>query len=125
MLEGIQIPNCPTQLRTVAERLMMMVTKPGYTVGDYNSITKLDKMLMMDYWKEYDRLVEQASERFFLTQEKAYIQFRQWFVKYATDPDLISRATRWLVSHNYLFLDPDVQQRAMLAEQKFSNAIRG
>jgi hypothetical protein len=101
MLDGIQIPNCPSQLRAIAERLMMMVTKPGYSVGSYNSVTQLDKMLILDYWREYDDLHD---------TDLADYDFKEWWLTKATEPDLVSRAARWLVSHNYLFLDPDVQK---------------
>ena len=115
LLEGIRIPNCPTQFRYVAEQLMMLLTKPGYSTGDYNSVTELDKILTLVYWKEYDYLY---------IDNNTASNFDEWFMKNATEADLISRARRWLVSHNYVFLKPDVQERAMEASEKFSKAVR-
>ena len=114
LLGGIQIPNCPSQFKSVAEQLMMMITKPGYSVPDYHNVSQLDKMLTLYYWQEYDGLTEA------LTQN----DFVKWFLESATMPDTISRAIRWLSSHNYVFLKPDVQERATEASNKWRQSIR-
>ncbi len=113
LMGNIKILNCPTQFRYVAENLMMMLTKLDYSVGDYNSVTELDKILTIDYWREYDQFIEGLD----------FKNFKLWFVGRATEADLISRARRWLVSHNYLFLKPEIQERALEAADKFSRAI--
>jgi len=115
MLDGIQIPNChPTELRKVAERIMNMVTALDYSVGDYNSVTELDKKLTVDYWEKYDDIDTDSS----------IYEFRQWYLK-ATEPDTINRALRWLISHNYLIIKESVRERAMKASENFSQAVRG
>ncbi len=123
LLGGIQIPNCPSQFRVVAERLMMMATKPGYSVGDYNTMTELDKILMLDYWREYDGLTTKEHEIYY-TQEQSYQGFKQWFVHKATAPELIRRARQWLVEHQYLIPRSEVSDRAFEAGEKFTKAIR-
>lgn len=119
LLGEIQIPNCPSQFKSVAEKLMMMATKPGYSVSDYNNVTQLDKILMVDYWQEYDNLQEWITP----PPKEPIKYFSDCFVKLATPPDLIARATRWLVEHNYLFLKPEVQERAIQASNKWRQAV--
>jgi len=114
LLGGIQILNCPSQFRGVAEQLMMLLTKPGYSVGDYHNVTHLDKLLTLDYWKEYDGLSQAISAN----------KFEDWFISTATSPDLLTRARRWLVERNYLFLKESVAQHAHEAGEKFSKAVR-
>jgi len=110
MMDEIQIPNCPSQFKGVAEKLVMMASKPGYSCPDYNTVSQLDKMLMLAFWKEYDGLKQD--------------DFEKWFLSEATMPDLITRARRWLVERHYLILKPDVVERAYEAESKFSKAIK-
>ena len=109
ILGNIQIPNCPSQFRLVAENLMMLATKPGYAVGKYINITELDKILTLDYWREYDNL-DMAN-------------FKEWFIRKSTPADLISRARRWLEEHNYVFIDPTVKERAMLASDRWQQSV--
>lgn len=117
MLGNIQISNCPSQLRRIAENIVNMATQLDYSFPDYHTITELDKRLMVDYWKNYDGLKFDSVE--------AIVGFDKWFIKSATHPDLITRARRWLIEHNYLIIKPDVAERAYEAESKFSKSIRG
>ncbi len=114
MFDGIQIPNCPSQFKSVAERLMMMATKPGYSVPDYNTVSQLDRILTLHFWKEYDGLNDSISPK----------DFENWFLSSSTSSDIITRARRWLVERNYLILKPDVQEYAMEASQKFRQSVR-
>ena len=116
MLDSIQIPNCPAQLKVVAENIMNMACKPGYSVGDYNKITELDKLLTWDYWMEYDNLR--------LQNGNSLTGLREWFTSKSTPEDLISRARRWLVEHNYVFCKQDVVERAYEAGNKFSKSMK-
>ena len=115
MLDGIRIPNCPSQLKVVAENIVNMATKLGYAVGNYNTMTNLDKILMVDYWREFDGLTLDVLES----------GWREWFINKATLPDLITRARRWLVEHNYLIIPQDITDRAYSASEKFSKAVKG
>jgi hypothetical protein len=116
MMGDIKIPNCqPKELCTVCERIMNMVTALDYSVGDYNSVTELDKLLTVDYWKTYDGL----------TLEQLESGWRDWFVHKATEAEIISRARRWLVERNYLLLKPEIIERSQAASAKFSNAVKG
>ncbi len=114
MLDGIRIPNCPSQFKVIAENLINMATKPGYSVGDYSTMTELDKLLMMDYWKEYDSFIVGLD----------FNNFKLWFVHRATAPELIRRARQWLSEHQYLILRTEVAERAYQAGEKFSRAIK-
>ncbi len=113
LLGDIQIPNCPSQFKSVAERLMMMATRPGYSVPDYHSVSQLDKILTLHFWQEYDGLDKSISQK----------DFENWFLSSATSPDMITRARRWLIERNYIFLKPEVQENAMEASHKFRQSI--
>lgn len=118
MLDSIRVPNCPSHFKVIAENIMNMVTKPGYSVGDYHTMTELDKMLMLDYWQEYDSID--------CSDDKWDYHFdRSWFVRNATAPELIRRSRQWLSEHNYIILKPDVAERAYEASNKFGRAIKG
>ncbi len=116
MLDGIRIPNCPSQFKVIAENIMNMASKPGYSVGDYNTMTELDKMLMLDYWREYDGLVLPTSD--------LNGGFKNWFVHKATSTELLRRARQFLTERNYLILKESVAQHAQEAGEKFSRAIK-
>lgn len=118
LLGGIQIPNCPSQLRAVAEHLIMLLTKPGYAVGDYRNITELDKILTIDYWREYDGMNP-------VLNCDTVVGFRDWFIHKATSPDLITRARRWLMERNYVFVKENVQGYATEASNKWRQAVKG
>ncbi len=116
MLDGIRIPNCPSQFKTIAENIMDMVTKPGYSVGDYNTMTELDKILLIDYWQEYDGLPPFGN---------GFLLDKGWLIHKATSAELLRRARQWLVEHQYLIgIKPDVAERAFEAGNKFSRSIK-
>jgi len=117
LLESIQITNCPVQFRKIAEQLVMMATKPGYSVGSYNTMTELDKMLMWDYWREFDGMKPTLNC-------STITGIREWFIHEATAPELIRRARQWLSEHQYFLIDESVAQRAHEAGTKFSKAIK-
>jgi len=118
MFQAIRVPNCPSEFRAVAENILSMATKPGYALSDYNTMTELDKNLMWDYWFEFDAL----SSYGMLFDNNA--EFKAWFVKKATPPELIRRARQWLTERNYLIVKPEVQKRAYEAGSKFSRSIK-
>ncbi len=117
MLDGIRIPNCPSQFKVIAENIMNMATKPGYSVGDYNTMTELDKILIWDYWREFDGMKP-------VLNCDTVAGFKEWFIHKATAPELIRRARQWLSEHQYLILRQDVADRAYEAGNKFSRAIK-
>ena len=122
MLDGIQIPNCqPKELRVVAEKIMTMVMALDYSLTDYNSVTELDQKITVDYWREFNGLL---IRNFFDPDDNEALQeFKKWYLK-ATEPDLISRAMRWLISHNYLIIKETVRERAQKASENFSRAVK-
>ncbi len=121
MLNGIRIPNCPSSsisghsLRTVCENLMNMATKPGVSFTGYRTVTELDNMLALAYWREYDDM---------LTLATLNDSFDDWFIHKATSWEAIRRSREWLAQHNYIFVQSDVQQRALEAGVKTSRTIK-
>jgi hypothetical protein len=116
MLDGIRIPNCPSQFKTIAENIMNMMTKPGYSFGSYNTMTEADKILMVNYWEEYDNLEEVIG--------RDGLSFYNWFLYKATPPELIRRARQFLVERHYLIPNAPVAERAYQAGEKFGRAIK-
>jgi len=128
MFEAIRVPNCPSEFRAVAENILMMATKPGYSIGDYNTMTELDKNLMWDYWIEFDAFSTTLAEVAYAKHRNPFNEhpnMKAWFVKKATAPELIRRARQWLLEHQYIFVSPDVQKRAYEASSKFRQSIKG
>jgi hypothetical protein len=123
MLGAIRVPACPSEFRAVAENILSMATKPGYALSDYNTMTELDKILMMNYWLEFDGLNEHWE--LIDKEQKLYQMSQNWFVKHATPPELIRRARQWLTEHNYLIVKETVAQNAQKAGQKFRQSVRG
>ena len=121
MLDGIRIPNCPStsicgfSLRSVCENIMNMAIKLGVSFTGYHTVTELDNMLAIAYWQEYDGMKE---------LDKISSSFDNWFIHVATAWEAIRRSREWLAQHNYIFVEPDVQQRAYEAGAKFSKAIK-
>ena len=93
MLDGIKVGNVPSQLRPIAENIMNLFNKPGFTFGDYRTMTEADKVLMVAYWKEYDLLNDALD---------GYVKFEIWFVTHATPPELIRRARQYLTERRWL-----------------------
>ncbi len=114
LMGNIQIPTCPSQFRGVAENLMMMLTKLDYKVSGYTNVTELDKILTVDYWREYDGLPNPS---------ELVGDFKYWFIRKATPADLISRARRWLQERNYIFLEDVVVERATKASDKWHQSV--
>lgn len=124
MMGMIQIPTCPSQFKIIAENLINMIAKPGYSVGDYNTMTELDKILMFDYWREYDGLMNPIYEVSFPSREQAFQNAKKWFIVKATSPELIRRARQFLTERNYLLPKEVVLQHAHEAGEKFGRAIK-
>lgn len=116
MLGNIQIPNCPSEFRKEAEQIVMMASGLDYSVGEYHSMTELDKILMWDYWKTYDGLPTTAS---------AIIDgLGTWFIHQSTAPEILRRARQWLTQHNYLIVNPDVAERATQAGDNWRKSLK-
>ncbi len=113
MLEGIRIPNCPSQFKVIAENIMNMAIKPGVSFTNYHTVTELDNTLALAYWREYDNMPLSSNN-----------SFEDWFIHKATSWELIRRSRQWLSEHHYVILSPDVAERAYQAGEKFSRAIK-
>ncbi len=113
MFNGIKIPNCPSQFKTIAENIMDMVTEPGYSIGDYSTMTELDKRLMLGYWRKYDGLDIALRGG-----------FDDWFIHKATSAELLRRARQFLTERNYLLPKESVIEHAHEAGEKFSRAFK-
>jgi hypothetical protein len=112
LFSDLYVKGCPSQFEKEANRILNMVAKPGYSIGDYHTMSQLDKKLMVDYWQEYDGLTT------------GLLDFPHWFETYASTPELIRRARQWLVEHNYLIIKSDVRDRADEAGDKFRVSMR-
>lgn len=119
MLQELYVKDCPAQFKKEADNLLNMVAQPGYSVGEYHTMTELDKKLMVDYWETYDGLNLEHIE-FEVTKD-----FKRWFVTEATPPELIRRARQFLSERNYIIINETVKEHAEEAGNKFRQSIRG
>jgi len=103
MLGEVVVEESPPAIKIIVERLLntLNVTK----VGNYNKMTELDKLLTLLYWETYDGL------NICLNLDK----FDKWYKEKATNPDLISRARRWLIENRYIIAKSSVTERAQQA----------
>jgi hypothetical protein len=128
-LDGeIHLPLCPPEFRGVAEKIMIMLDREPFK-DVYTTMTELDKKLVLRYWLEYDQL-EQALDAYGdKASYKEYREavtdlFRNWFFFRATNPDVISRARRYLVSDAKLLIIPQkVAKHAKQADDKWAKSI--
>lgn len=124
-LDGeIHLTQCPPEFRGVAERIVIMLyAKP---LNDtYLTMTELDKKLTLRYWEEYDGLKGSdalTGVRALNTDERLEY-FRNWFLSCATNPDVISRARRYLVSDAKLLIIPqNIAKHAKQAQDKWARS---
>ena len=118
LLGDIKIPessHCPSQIKTIAENILTMCTKLDYSCPDYNTMSELDKILMVQYWREYDGMP---------SDKLSFDAFEIWFVEEATSPEWLRRSREWLCSHNYLLVKSDVQENAIKAGDRMRMSVR-
>ena len=121
MTGEIRIDCDPPQLRTVTERLINLIaellTRLDYQFPQYHTMTELDKILMVEYWRKYDGM-------FTLSESSPVFNFDDWFVKKATEPELVRRARQLLLSRHWIFVNEDVKEHAEQAGNKFRQNIK-
>ena len=119
MTGEIRIDCEPQQLQVVAERLINLCYelehRLDYQFPGYHTMTELDKILMLEYWKTYDGLQDYA---------RLPESFNEWFVKHATEPELIRRARQILVARHWIHVNEDAKDRADNAGNKFRQAVK-
>ena len=114
---NIRIPNhlsCPTPIKFICENILTMCTRIGYHRPPYHSMSELDKILMLQYWKYIDGMKEDFSKP---------NDFYKWFISKATSPDLIGRSRRWLIENNIMWVDANIVERAHKAGERVSKAM--
>jgi hypothetical protein len=112
----IHIPetsHCPSQIKPICERILTMCTRLGYA---YNTMTQLDRILMLQYWREYDHLNDCLD---------GYVKFETWFMNHATETELLRRSRQYLVEHHAFWIDAKIAEHAFEAGNKFRQSIRG
>jgi hypothetical protein len=105
--------KCPKGIQIIAERILKLVDHWQNGLGEkmprYNTMTELDKIIILEYWKEYDGITIDSMTA-----------FESWFLECATFPDMITRAFRILVSHHYVLPRQDVLDRAQEAGANYA-----
>ena len=111
----IHIPetsHCPPQIKKICENILTMYSGlDGVCPTSYNTMTELDKMIMLDYWTEYDGL-------------NMPISFREWFLKEATPPELVRRSREWLRQHRAVIPKQEVSDHADQASDNFRHSVK-
>lgn len=119
MTGEVRMTDCePKQLQVVAERLINMIiemtTRLDYQFPNYNTMTELDKILIVEYWKKYDDLDVGIA----IAGNEVYTFNMKWFFK-ATEPELIRRARQILLARHWIFVKDEVKERADNAGNNF------
>lgn len=114
MFNEIVLADCPELFKSVAENIIRIlnITKSP----SYNKMSELDKKLTLMYWEEIDSLSLYNTN---------LGDFEQWYVDRATNPDIISRARRWLVENRYIIVKTDVAVAARESSEKWRNKVKG
>jgi len=113
LFNELVLKECPAVFKTAAENIIRMLNV-GVMYADYKTVSDLDRLLTVDYWREFDALPKKLDIE----------EFREWYLK-ATTPDLISRARRWLVENRYLILPTAISERAQEAAGHFGRSVKG
>lgn len=113
MLDDIQIPQCPSLFRSVAQNVIKVIAE--LEPFNYNRMSIFDKHLTIAYWKwdGLDKALQDPAD------------FRQWYLTQATDPTVICRARRWLVEKNYLIPPSGITDRAQESSEKWRVGVKG
>jgi hypothetical protein len=122
MTGEIHIPetsHCPNQIKKICENILTMYTGlDGVCPTSYNTMSELDKMIMLDYWRNYDGM-ETAFSPFINLQD-----FQKWFGKSATPPELVRRSIQYLSEHHAALIDSRVKENAMKASENFRHSVK-
>jgi hypothetical protein len=115
----IHIPetsHCPSQIKPICENILKMyVGLDGVCPTNYNTMTELDKMIMLDYWKNYDRM------NYFIPE---CMDFDEWFLTKSTPSELLRRSREFLVQHHAVYPKQAVADHAYQAGQNFSRSVK-
>jgi hypothetical protein len=120
MTGEIHIPetsHCPNQIKKICENILTMYTGlDGVCPTSYNTMSELDKMIMVNYWGIYNRLETVIG--------RDGLSFYNWFVYEATEPELIRRARQYLVEHHAIYVKPEVKERADHANDNMRHSVK-
>jgi hypothetical protein len=103
--EKYKLDMCPVSIRKIAENILGIIDSVYW---DYNTMSKLDKIIMVNYWQKCDNQPSVNDAENWL----------EWFVNKATLPEDIRRARQWLLEKNFIVVKSDVAQRAQEAGTK-------
>jgi len=124
MTGEIRIDCEPAQLQVVAERLINLCYelehRLDYQFPSYHTMTELDKILMVEYWTKYDGFLNEVMK----PQNTVTGNFSEWFIKHATEPELIRRARQLLVARHWISVNQDVKDHAEEAGNKFRQSVK-
>jgi len=114
----IHIPetsHCPPQIKKICENILTMYTGlDGVCPTSYNTMSELDKMIMLDYWREYDGFCAVMTSS----------EFREWFIKHAISPEWIRRSREFLCQHRAIFPKQEVSDHAYQASENMRHSVK-
>jgi hypothetical protein len=114
---NIKIPDnqhCPTPIKAICENILTMCTRLGYHHPPYTTMSQLDKILMLQYWKYFDGMRESYDKP---------NDFYRWFIEKATPPEMVRRSRQFLVEVQAIWVDSNVVENAHKAGEKMSKAM--
>jgi len=113
LLEELTLPQCPTLFRTQAEHIIEIISRTPFE--GYTKMSQYDKHLILEYWRQLDGLDSALQKP---------EEFKDWFLKQATNPELIRRARQWLIEHNYLIPSKSVEEFAQQAGVNWRRGVK-
>ena len=115
----IHIPetsHCPTQIKKICENVLTMYSGlDGVCPTSYNTMSELDKMIMLDYWRRYDAMPNEKLN---------FDAFEIWFLERATQPELVRRSREWLRQHRAVIPKQEVSDHADQANENFRHSVK-
>ena len=116
LFADLYVRDCPSEFQKEADRLLNMAAETGYSPpSNYNSMTELYKILTVDYWRKYDGIPFNAQGD----------DWREWYVKKATNPSQLERAIRLLIQKHYFTGIPEeILERRDKAAENIRKSIR-
>ena len=115
----IHIPetsHCPNQIKKICENILTMYSGlDGVCPTSYNTMSELDKMIMLDYWRRYDAMPNEKLN---------FDAFEIWFLERATQPELVRRSREWLRQHRAVIPKQEVSDHADQASDNFRHSVK-
>jgi hypothetical protein len=111
LLGEYDLSGCPSMFSQQARNILWIVEQTPYE--GYNTVTELDKWVTARYWIDFDGYARYVNG--------GRMTFGDWYIHKASNPEIISRALRWLRQNGYIIIKDEVQKDA----ERKASMVRG